>query len=152
MLRNKVVAVALAATLALGALAGCGSKEASGGTLKDGVYKVEYEAFDTHGYKPQLEVTVAGGKITAAKYDEVMQDGSFKSKDAKYNEKMKEGSKTNPEKAFPELVQQIVTKQSAEVDGVSGATASSTTFKALAKKAVEMAKKGDTAPAKISGK
>jgi major membrane immunogen (membrane-anchored lipoprotein) len=153
MLRNKMVSLILTLTMAAGILVGCSSKSASSsdtGKLTDGTYKVEYETFDSHDYKPQLELTVSGGKITAVKYDEFSKDGTFKSKDATYRKNMEEQAKTYPEKAFNELQQQIIAKQAANIDGVSGATASSTTFKALAKYAVdEMAKKGVTTPGKI---
>lgn len=152
MLKTKVVSVVLCLTVSLGILAGCSKSEAtsSSGKLVDGTYKVEYDNFDTHGYKPQLELTVSGSKITEVKYDEVMQDGTLKSKDAQYKIKMEESSKTYPEKAYSELKQQLLTKQSSTIDVVSGATASSNSFKELVKYAFDkMIVNGKTTSAKI---
>ncbi|MDF2524369.1 MAG: putative lipoprotein [Clostridiales bacterium] len=180
MLRIKLGVTILALTMPLGILAGCGSKPAaskpaeskpatsqaqpaatqaqpaatqqasSSGKLVDGVYKVEFDNFDSHDYKGQLELTVSGGKISEVKFDEVKKDGSLKSKDEQYKKQMEAVSKTYPEKAYTALKKNLIDKQSAAVDTVAGATASTKTFKDLAKYAVdEMAKKGVTAPAKI---
>lgn len=118
--------------------------------LVDGIYKVEYDSFDTRGYKGQLELTISGVKITDVKYDEVMKDGKLKSKDAAYKKSMEAVTKTYPEKAYTELDKQLIDKQSTDIDGVSGATSATNSFKGLAKYALEdMALKGTTAPAKI---
>lgn len=54
---------------------------------------------------------------------------------------MKEKSGTNPKEAFPKLEASLVEKQEASpVDAVSGATGTSTTFKAVAEKALKDAK------------
>lgn len=175
MLKIKIGSALLALTMALGILGGCGSKPAgnqsantqaastkpsstqaassqpssSSGKLVDGVYKVEYDNFDSHDYKPQIEVTISGGKITDVKYEEVKKDGSPKSKDEQYKKQMEAQSKTYPDKAYKELIKKLIDKQSSEIDTVTGATASTKTFKELAKNALEMAKKGTTTPAKI---
>lgn len=165
---KKVIAIVLSLLMAIAVLSGCGSTKTnnpgntgntgntgnSGTTneskLKDGVYKVEFESFDTHGYKGQLELTVAGGKVSAVKFDEVMADGKLKSQDADYKTNMEKVTKTYPEKAYQELVAQALAKQASNVDGVAGATSSSTTFKKLLAYALdEMAAKGKTEPAKI---
>ena len=49
--------------------------------------------------------------------------------------------------ALEELTEQLKKAQSAEIDGVSGATITSTAVKTAAAKAIEMAKKGEQAPA-----
>lgn len=152
MLKRKLTAAALSLVLSVGILAGCSSGSGSNSTEKlvDGVYKVEYENFDSHDYKAQLELSVSGGKITDVKFDEVKKDGTLKSKDENYKKSMEEQSKTYPEKAYNELKEKVISKQSSQVDAVAGATASSKTFNVLLKYAVnEMAKKGVTTPAKI---
>jgi major membrane immunogen (membrane-anchored lipoprotein) len=152
MFKAKILSVILTLTMATGILAGCGKSTptSSEGKLVDGVYKVEYEDYDSHDYKGQLELTISGLKITDVKYDEVKKDGTFKSKDEAYKKSMEEQSKTYPEKAFNELEQQLLSKQTALLDAVTGATASSNTFKGLVKYALEdMAVKGTTTPAKI---
>ncbi|MCJ7688516.1 MAG: FMN-binding protein, partial [Clostridiaceae bacterium] len=118
--------------------------------LVDGVYKVEYEGFDSHDYKGQLELTISAAKITDVKYDEVKRDGTFKSEDEAYKKSMEEQSKTYPEKAYTELKEQLIEKQSSTLDAVTGATASSNNFKALVEYALDdMAVKGTTTPEKI---
>ena len=152
MSKVKLISIILSLTVTLGVLAGCGSSKqtASSGKLVDGTYKVEYDNFDSHGYKPQLEMTISGGKITAVKYDEVTKDGKFKSQDEKYKKDMEEGSNTYPEKAYNELKQRVIDKQTSAIDVVAGATTSSNSFKALLKYALDsMANKGTTTSAKI---
>jgi len=153
----KVLSTILVVVMALTLLTGCGSKEeptqetGSSAKLTDGTFNVEYENFDSHGYKPQLEVTIVDGKITVVKYDEIMEDGTFKSQDPQYKTKMEEASGNYPEKAFAELQDLLIAKQDAEIDAVSGATASSKTFITLAKHALdEMSRKGVTTPTKIA--
>ncbi|MFL0267035.1 FMN-binding protein [Candidatus Clostridium radicumherbarum] len=152
MFKNKVLSIVLGLALAAGILTGCNtsSPTSNNGKLVDGVYKVEYDNFDSHGYKGQLELTINGGKITEVKYDELKNDGTFKSKDEAYKKSMEEQSKTYPEKAYSELKQQLLSKQTSNIDGVTGATASSSNFKTLVKYALEsMANTGKTTSAKI---
>lgn len=153
MKRVKILCASLGLVVALGLLSGCSKSEATNSSAKltDGVFKVEYKDYDSHGYKGQLELTVSGGKITDAKYDEVTKDGKKKSEDEKYKKQMEEASQTYPKKAYEELVKQVVNKQTSSVDGVAGATQSTDSFKALAKYAIEnMSKKGVTKAAQIA--
>ena len=142
MFKPKALTLILTLTIAAGIVVGCGkststkttgstptNSSTSTGKLVDGVYKVEYDAYDSHDYKGQLELTINGGKITDVKYDEAKKDGTFKSKDEAYKKSMEEQSKTYPEKAYNELKQQLISKQSSKLDAVSGATASSDNFK-----------------------
>lgn len=150
--KSKAISFVLGLSLAVGILSGCNSSKPtnSNGKLVDGVYKVEYDNFDSHGYKGQLELTVSSSKISDVKYDEVKNDGSLKSKDEAYKKSMEEQSKTYPEKAYSELKQQLISKQTSNIDGVSGATASSSNFKTLVKYALDnMANTGKTTSAKI---
>ena len=118
---------------------------------KDGIYKVEYDKFDSHGWKAQVELEVKDGKILNVKYDYINKDGKLKSQDADYKKNMEAVSKTYPEKYIKELQDQLVNKQLiARVDAITGATDSSKNFKALVEYALdEMAEKGDTSPKKI---
>ena len=152
MFKRKILSVILTLVMATGILSGCNKSTATNSTGKpiDGIYKVEYENYDAHSYKGQLELTVNGSKITDVKYDEISKDGTFKSKDEKYRKSMEEQTKTYPEKAYIELKAQLLSKQTSKIDAVSGATASSDNFKVLAKYALDnMAVKGTTTPAKI---
>lgn len=145
MSRLKVILLVLVVVLSVGILAGCGPAK-----LVDGVYKVEAATYDTHGFKPQLEVTVASGKVTAVFYEEVDKNGLLKSADEKYAEEMKDVNGTYPSKAYQELEDRLIAKQTATIDVVAGATTSSKDFKTLAKHVMEkMAVKGDTTPAVV---
>lgn len=137
---KKIVAVALAGMLTTVALAGCSSKSASG-TYKDGTYKAEQSAFDSHGWKGQIEITVKDGKITNVVYNEVNKEGTLKRNDQQYAEKMKAKSNITPKEADEKLQQDLIDKQDpAKVDTVTGATETSKTFKELATEALKKAK------------
>ena len=57
---------------------------------------------------------------------------------------MKEKAGTSPAEFEPAIEKQIVEKQSAEIDGVTNATSSSTLAKKLAAEAINNAKEGKT--------
>ena len=103
-----------------------GSKKVVAADLKDGTYKVEYESFDAHGYKPTMEVKVEGGKITAITYDEIKEDGSKKSEDKEYGSHME----IAPADAYAKLTESAIAKQGT-ADAVSGASASTASYNAL---------------------
>lgn len=117
----------------------------------DGVYKVEADAFDDKGWKPFLELTIKGDKITNVVFDYKDQSGNLKTADAEYKKNMEAATKTYPEKYTKELTQQLIDKQViSQVDAVTGATTSSKNFTALVEYALDdMAEVGDTQPAVI---
>ena len=71
-------------------------------------------------------------------------DNGDKRTNEAYNKNMKDTAGTSPEEYEPQLEQQVVDKQSAEIDGVSGATSSSDKAKALFVAAIENANEGNT--------
>jgi major membrane immunogen (membrane-anchored lipoprotein) len=140
--------------LAVAALA----KAASGDTAtaivnlyEDGVYKVEAEDFDSHGWKPTLELTIKDHNIAGVDFDYVNPDGKLKSTDEEYKAAMEAQSGTYPEKYMAELEQQLIDKQQiGAVDAISGATHSSENFHALVEYALDdLAEIGQTEPAKM---
>ncbi|MCF0148067.1 MAG: FMN-binding protein [Clostridium sp.] len=137
---RRVISLLAVAALATTIFVGCGNKEeATEAGLKDGVYTQKSEA-DERGYVASIEIEVKDGKIATVKYDEANDKGS-KLTDADYNTNMKAKSGSNPEEAFPALEKALVEKQNvADVDTVTGATNTSTSFKALAEKALAEAK------------
>ena len=166
----KVLALLMVLVLSVSVLAACSSKPAettapapettapapetttpettapAADALKDGVYTAAYDNFDAHGWKAQVVVEVKDAKIANVKFDYVNKDGALKSKDEAYKASMEPVAKTYPEKAFNELQAALLEKQDiTAVTAVSGATASSNDFIALAKAAVESAKAGNTA-------
>ncbi|MBN7774603.1 FMN-binding protein [Clostridium aminobutyricum] len=117
----------------------------------DGVYKVEADAFDDHGWKPFIELTIKDDKITNVVFDYKDESGNLKTADAEYKKNMEKANGTYPEKYSKELVQQLLDKQViSQVDAVTGATTSSNNFTALVEYALDdMAEVGDTQPAII---
>lgn len=111
--------------------------------IKDGTYEVETKDFDDNGGKARVSVKVEGGKIVEAKYNEFTEKGD-KRDDEGYNKMMEEKAGTSPSKYEVELEKQVMNAQSAEIDGVTGATGSSTKAKTLFAKALENAAEGKT--------
>lgn len=115
---------------------------------EDGTYTVEADAFDEHGWKPFVEITIADDKITAVTFDYTNESDALKTADPQYKAAMEAQSGTYPEKYSSELEQQLIDKQIiSQVDAVSGATASSNNFTALVEYALDdMAEVGETEP------
>lgn len=117
----------------------------------DGVYKVEGDAFDDHGWKPFLELTIKDDKITNVVFDYKDQSGNLKTANAEYKTNMEKATGTYPEKYTKDLIQQLLDKQViSQVDSITGATDSSKDFTTLVEYALDdMAEVGDTNPAVI---
>ncbi len=126
------------------------AKQVAGGALKDGTYKLDELGY-SHGYKVQMSMTVANGKITKTAYDYVNKDGKSKTKDADYEKSMKKVTKTGPKEYIPELNSSFKQNgaNTAAIDVVSGATESSWTFKNYAAQLVQAAQAGNTATIQI---
>ncbi len=147
-MNKKVLALLSSVVLTAGMLVGCGSKG-----MKDGSYKSEFDTFDDHGWKGQVEITVADGKITDAKFDYVNESGDLKSKDAEYQEKMTKVSGIGPVEFSTQYAEALVEKQDpATVDAITGATTSGDDFKLLADAAIQHANGGKTETAVVKAK
>ncbi|WP_300382555.1 FMN-binding protein [Clostridium sp.] len=134
---KKFISLVTVAALASTILVGCGAAKETG--LKNGNYEAKSEK-DERGYVASINIEVKDGKIATVKFDEANDAGS-KLQDVEYNTKMEAVSGINPIKAYPDLETALVEKQDVDaVDTVTGATNTSDTFKALAKKALETAK------------
>lgn len=121
------------------------------GAMTDGTYEVETKDADDKGGKAKLVITVKDGKIAEAKYNEFNDKGN-KRDDEEYNKMMKEKSGTNPAVFEVELEKQMVEAQSAEIDGVTGATSSSAKAKTLLETALVNAAEGKTEKALVEVK
>ena len=144
-MNKKVIALLSSVVLTAGMLVGCGSKG-----MKDGTYKSEFDSFDDHGWKGQVEITVADGKITNAKFDSVNEAGELKSKDANYQATMTNASGIGPVEFSAQYAKALVEKQDPEsFDAITGATYSGTEFKTLAKAAIQCANSGKTETALV---
>ncbi|WP_169338258.1 FMN-binding protein [Paenibacillus sanguinis] len=112
----------------------------------DGTYNVAAEAFDDHGWKPQLELVIKDHKIESVNFDYTNEEGKLKTEDEGYKAAMEPKSGTYPAKYTEELEKALIEKQLVgDVDVIAGATTSSNNFKALVEYALdEMAEVGDT--------
>ncbi|WP_262315687.1 extracellular electron transfer flavoprotein PplA [Lacticaseibacillus parakribbianus] len=121
------------------------AKQTAGGALKDGTYKLEELAF-SHGYKVEMSMTVADGKVSDTSYDYVDKDGKSKQDDKDYESSMKAKSGTGPKEYIPELNDSFKKNGSnvGAIDVVSGATESSQSFKNYAAQLVQAAQAGNT--------
>lgn len=111
--------------------------------LQDGEYMLETPA-DERGWMHTFKLVVKDGKITESNYDMKNAEGKLKSEDADYNKMMAEKSKVSFADAVKSLNEGLVSKQSADVDVVTGATNTSNALKAYAAKLIMAARLGDT--------
>ncbi|WP_338217883.1 extracellular electron transfer flavoprotein PplA [Lacticaseibacillus salsurivasis] len=122
----------------------------NGQKMKDGTYTLEEENY-SHGYRTVFSITVAGGKITESKYDNVDKNGKSKSNDAEYEKSMKKVNGVGPKEYTEKLNASLVKNQEpAKVDVVSGATHSSDSFILYAEQLINAAQAGNTTPIKVS--
>jgi len=106
--------------------------------LADGVYKASEAEFNEHGWKAMVELTVENGVITDVKYDEINEEGIYKSADEAYLEQYNNVTGSDMLRKINELENSLVSAQNADlVDAVSGATYASYSFKTLVKQALE---------------
>ncbi|HLS53330.1 MAG TPA: FMN-binding protein [Tissierellaceae bacterium] len=104
---------------------------------RDGSFDAEAEP-DENGWKGQISIKVEGGKIAKVDYDEIDSAGEKKSKDTDYAKAMESSSGVTPADAFKQLEEALINSQDPDkIEAVSGATASSASFKKLAKEVLE---------------
>ncbi|MEG0133198.1 MAG: FMN-binding protein [Clostridium sp.] len=144
-MNKKVISLLGAVVLTAGMLVGCGSKG-----MKDGSYNAEFDKFDDHGWKGQVSITVANGKITKSTFDYVNESGKFKSKDEGYQEKMVKVCSIGPVEFSAQYAEALIEKQTpSTVDTITGATTSGDDFKILADAAIQYANDGKTETAVV---
>lgn len=162
---KKIISLTIAAALAVTAFTGCSkpastsgkdstgksntetSTPASSANLKDGQYSAEFDHVDGKGWKPFLNIEVKDGKITKADFNYKSPDGKLKTQDETYEKNMKAKNNLGPVEYVPKYNDNIIKKQSADIDVVTGATHSGDNVKVLLKALLDKAAKGDTAKA-----
>lgn len=92
---------------------------------------------DQRGWTASLSVTFEDNQIVAAEYMEVDADGNSKADNPDYTAMMEEQSGTTPAEAAQGLVDLLISSQDANVDDFTGATSSSSRFRALAVQIME---------------
>ncbi len=122
---QRMGAVVLSLLLGLCLLTSCGTST----TYMDGSYRVEFQNYDSRGYKDFLEVTVENGSIVSLQYNAINEDELLKTDDVTYRENMQATQSTYPERFSQDLMNQYLeTNDINEVDAVAGATYSSSSF------------------------
>ena len=114
-----------------------------GNNYMDGSYFATYSYMDSHGWKPQMELTIQKGKITKVDFDYVNPKNELKSMDKNYETSMSNITGTYPAKYIKELDAALIMKQSTPVDAVTGASHSSYNFNELADAILVQAAKGN---------
>lgn len=147
---KKAFVVTLTLALISTIFVGCNS---SGKALKDGSYKAQAKAADSHGWIEYVEIKVENEKITEVIVDAV-NDGvqeaekkdMKKSEDSDYKDAMlNSGYDTWPSDFYTKLADRLIEKQKiSDVDDVAGATTSSTNFKKMVKALEKNMANGDT--------
>lgn len=122
----------------------CGEAQDASVAYTNGVYEGIFDHFDSHGWKATLVLTIEEGRLVSAKYEYIDRNGAYKSANEGYAAAMKGHSGTTPAEASAELEKQLVAKQNALIDGVTGATHTSHTFKDMAEALLMKAESGDT--------
>ncbi len=98
----------------------------------DGMYRAEFQDFDSRGYKDFLEITVEDGVVSSLHFNAVNEDGLLKNDDVEYREEMQAVQNIYPEQFSQDLINQYLdTHDISEVDAVAGATYSSESFTSL---------------------
>lgn len=112
--------------------------------LKDGTYTAESE-YDSHDNKIMHTIVVEDGKITKSDFDYYSKDGNMrKTEDEEYNKNMKEKSGISSKEAIEKLNQELVDKQTADVEVVTGATHTTDNFKTSTEVLLKAASEGNT--------
>lgn len=149
-MKKKLLAM-LVLPLAAMAMVSCGGEKEDTTTeapkteataeYKDGTFEAETKDADENGGKARVSVKIEGGKIASATYNEFTDKGD-KRTDEGYNKMMKEQAGTSPSEYEVKIEEQVKEAQSADIDGVSGATSSSAKAKSLFAAALDNAKEG----------
>lgn len=106
----------------------------------DGLYKINEDEFDDHGWKSFAAVLIKDGKIDSAFFEQINEENTYKTTDEEYAKSMEEESGTTPAKAHKALIKNLLEKQDSDIDTVTGATGTSATFKELVSEALSYAK------------
>ncbi|MCI9546788.1 MAG: FMN-binding protein [Lachnospiraceae bacterium] len=121
-------------------LAGCGKTA----NLQDGYYTAQASEFD-FGWKEYITIMVKGGSIVSVEYNAENASGFIKSWDNPYMQNMLHSSGTYPNEYTRYYAGQLLDNQGEkEIDVLTGASSSHSSFQKLAAAVLEQAKKGDS--------
>lgn len=139
---KKVLALAAMLIMAI-SLTGCSMTGSGGGKMADGVYTAQvddvYVQNSGYGWRDTLSLTIKDGAVVSAEFDSFNANGDAKSKDSTYD------MTPHPSEWMPQLSSNIAKATSAEtIDGVAGATNSSTVARNLYAAIMKNGKVGET--------
>lgn len=121
-------------------LTGCGKTA----LLQDGYYTAQASEFD-FGWKEYITIMVKGGSIVSVEYNAENASGFIKSWDNPYMQNMLHNTGTYPNEYTRYYAGQLLDNQGEkEIDVLTGASSSHSSFQKLAAAVLEQAKKGDS--------
>ena len=121
-------------------LTGCGKTT----NLQDGYYTAQASEFD-FGWKEYITIMVKGGSIVSVEYNAENASGFIKSWDNPYMQNMLHSAGTYPNEYTRYYAGQLLDNQGEkEIDVLTGASSSHSSFQKLAAAVLEQAKKGDS--------
>ena len=122
-------------------LAGCGKTEEG---LQDGYYTAQASEYN-FGWKEYVTIMVKGGSIVSVEYNAENARGFIKSWDNAYMQNMLHSNGTYPNEYTRYYAAQLLEGQGeGEIDALSGASSSYSSFQKLSVAVVEQARKGDS--------
>ena len=122
-------------------LAGCGKTEEG---LQDGYYTAQASEYN-FGWKEDVTIMVKGGSIVSVEYNAENASGFIKSWDNAYMQNMLHSNGTYPNEYTRYYAAQLLEGQGeGEIDALSGASSSYSSFQKLSVAVVEQARKGDS--------
>ena len=122
-------------------LAGCGKTEEG---LQDGYYTAQASEYN-FGWKEYVTILVKGGSIVSVEYNAENASGFIKSWDNAYMQNMLHSNGTYPNEYTRYYAAQLLEGQGeGEIDALSGASSSYSSFQKLSVAVVEQARKGDS--------
>ena len=112
--------------------------------LQDGYYTAQALEF-SHGWKEYITIIVKGGRIVSVEYNAENASGFIKSWDNAYMQTMLGVTGTYPNEYMRYYAGELLEKQGEEeIDALSGATSSYSSFQKLEAAVIEQAKNGDS--------
>lgn len=139
---KRILSRILILLLLIMALTACGSEETTG--LQDGYYTAQAADFN-FGWKEYITIMVKGGDIVSVEYNAENPSGFIKSWDNAYMQTMLHSNGTYPNEYTRYYANQLLEGQGeGNIDGITGASSSHSSFQKLAAAVLEQAKQGDS--------
>lgn len=139
-MKKMLIALMLFVLLAL-PLTACGTSEEG---FQDGYYTAQATQFN-FGWKEYITITVKGGSIVSVEYNAENESGFIKSWDNAYMQNMFHANGTYPNEYTRYYAGQLQEGQGdMDIDALTGASTSHSSFLKLAEAVLEQARRGDS--------